>query len=151
MSKKLLIVLGGIVLLGVMLLFAMQLTAPSRMPNADAETFALANQLYDKGQYAESVILYEQLLNKGVENADLYYNAGTAYAALKEAGKASDAFQHARELAPRDAQIAQAAPTGQFSVPMTQNEMAMIVLGLVGCVALVIVVARRREALSVAR
>lgn len=148
MNKKLLIALGGVVLLGVLILFAVQLNAPTRLSSADAETFARANQLNEKGQYATAVNLYELLLAKGIENADLYYNTGIAYAALKQPDKASEAFKHARALAPRDAQISQAAPAAQFNVPVTQNEIAIFVLGAAGCAALLFVFARHRVSLD---
>lgn len=145
MSKKIFLAVGGLIVLGALLVLALQLTAPTRMPNEDAETFARANQLYGNGQYAAAVNLYEQLLAKGVENADLYFNAGTAYTALKQPNKASDAFQRARELSPRDPQIAQAAQIRGFNLPVTQNELMIVLLGLMGFTAVVFVVMRRRN------
>ena len=103
--KTALIAVGMILLAGALVFGAMQLTAPTTLPNADAQTFARANQMYEKGQYAAAVNLYQQLVTQGVENADVYYNLGRAAQAAGDAKLAGDAFAQAYTLAPRDEQI----------------------------------------------
>ena len=142
-----LIALGMILLAGALLFGAMQLTAPTTLPNADAQTFARANQMYEKGQYAAAVNLYQQLVTQGVENADVYYNLGRAAQAAGDAKLASDAFAQAYTLAPRDEQIVQAAhASGGMFPALTQNEIVLAAMGLVALLAVLVVTMHRRPA-----
>ncbi len=143
--KTVLIAIAMILLAGALVIGAMQLTAPTTLPNADAQTFARANQMYEKGQYAAAVNLYQQLLAQGVENADVYYNLGRAAQAAGDAKLAEGAFAQAYTLAPRDEQIAQAAHASSGMIPaLTQNEIALAALGFVALLSALVLTMRRR-------
>jgi tetratricopeptide (TPR) repeat protein len=137
--------IGLVLLAGALLWGAVQLAAPTQVSQADAETFARANQLYEKGQYAAAANLYQQLVAQGVENADVYYNLGAAFKASGDAQGARQAFARAYELAPRDAQIAEAANAANGFFPaLTQNETALgaLVLAMALAFALFLVLER---------
>ena len=85
----------------------------------DADTFFRANKEYSAGQKAmaerkkeeavgefeQAVRLYEQLLESGFINGQIYYNLGNAYYRLGMPGKAIIYYRRAEELLPRDADI----------------------------------------------
>ena len=154
--------LGFVILLVVLLAAAIgltaQLTVPRSVAEADRATFARANQLFEAGQAAAAVNLYEQLNAQGLVNADLFYNLGQAYAQLGKNNQAVEYYARAAQLAPRDSQIAErlrqvTAPEAQRSgagvftrlaVPLTSNELMLGALLLANVVA-VLFVWRRRE------
>jgi len=140
--KKLAIGLGS--MLGVFALvgIAWYMMTPSALPAADAQTFASANQLAAQGNYRAAETLYQQLVNAGVNNADVYYNLANTQTALGDAAHAADSYARAYALAPRDAQIAQTAHSR--SIPLTQNEIALLALAAVSLLAILLVRARRR-------
>lgn len=138
--------IGLVLISGALLWGAMQLAAPTQVSQADAETFARANQLYEKGQYATAVNLYQQLVAQGVENADVYYNLGAALKASGDAKGASQAFERAHALAPRDSQIAQAANAANGFFPaLTQNETALGALVVTMALALAALIVLERH------
>ena len=85
----------------------------------DADTFFRANKEYSAGQKAmagrkkkdavvkfeQAVGLYEQLLESGFINGQIYYNLGNAYYRLGMPGKAIIYYRRAEEMRPRDADI----------------------------------------------
>lgn len=145
MVKWFLFALGALALTGALVWGAMQLAAPTPIAQSDVETFARANQLYQNGQFATAAQLYQQVIANGGESADVYYNLGVALKAVGDAKGANAAFARAYELAPRDAQIAQAANVAEPLVPpWTQNEMALgaMVLAMALAFAAIIVLER---------
>jgi tetratricopeptide (TPR) repeat protein len=84
-----------------------------------ADTFFRANKEYNAGQKAmserkkedavgkfeQAVSLYEQLLESGFINGQIYYNLGNAYYRLGTPGKAIMYYRRAEKLLPRDAGI----------------------------------------------
>jgi len=143
--KKILVIVGMLLATGGLLWGAWQLAAPARLPQADAETFARANQLYANGQYAAAVGLYQQLTAQGVKNAEVYYNLGSAYKALGDAKGASQAYADAYALAPRDADIANATGRSGSIVPaFTETEITLAALALVLLGAVMVVGMRHR-------
>jgi tetratricopeptide (TPR) repeat protein len=84
-----------------------------------ADTFFRANKEYSAGQKAmaerkkedavgkfeQAVSLYEQLLETGFINGQIYYNLGNAYYRLGMPGKAIVYYRRAEKLLPRDADI----------------------------------------------
>jgi len=84
-----------------------------------ADTFFRANKEYSAGQKAmaerkkedavgkfeQAVRLYEQLLESGFINGQIYYNLGNAYYRLDMPGKAIMYYRRAEKLFPRDADI----------------------------------------------
>ena len=84
-----------------------------------ADTFFRANKEYSAGQKAmaerkkedtvgkfeQAVSLYEQLIESGFINGQIYYNLGNACYRLGTPGKAIMYYRRAEELLPRDADI----------------------------------------------
>ena len=84
-----------------------------------ADTFFRANKEYSAGQkviaerkkedavgkFEQAVSLYEQLLESGFINGQIYYNLGNACYRLGTPGKAIMYYRKAEELLPRDADI----------------------------------------------
>lgn len=73
-------------------------------PSATA-MMARANESYDRGEYAEAVQQYESLLDRGYEDAAIYYSLGNAYLETGDVGRAILSYLRARELSPRDPDI----------------------------------------------
>ena len=67
--------------------------------------FGQANDLYSKGQYDKAIVIYEDILSKGISNAALYYNLGDAYFKTQRYGKSVACFERAARLKPRDTDI----------------------------------------------
>jgi tetratricopeptide (TPR) repeat protein len=74
----------------------------SLTPGKAAEVFAEANARYEKGDYEEAIRLYNELVEGGVNEADLYYNLGNAYYKNGEIGRAVLSYERAKRFAPRD-------------------------------------------------
>lgn len=71
------------------------------MIHADSISFEAANKLYAEKQYAESALMYEEVIeNKGVA-PELYYNLGNAYFRLNELAKAILNYERAIRLSPQ--------------------------------------------------
>ena len=144
--------LGFVILLAAMLVVAIgvtaQMTAPRQLTAADRATFARANQLYEAGQIAAAVNLYEQLSAQGIVNADLFYNLGQAYSQLGKTNQAIEYYTRAAQIAPRDGQIAshlaQAGMTTRTAVPLTTNELMLGALLLANVIAALFVWRRLR-------
>jgi tetratricopeptide (TPR) repeat protein len=67
--------------------------------------FEHANQLYQNRNFKEALAEYKSLIDAGIQDPVLYYNAGNAYVQLGRKGWAVVMYERARRLAPRDAQI----------------------------------------------
>lgn len=65
-----------------------------------------ANGSYDRGEYAEAVQQYESLLDRGYEDAAVFYNLGNAYLETGDVGRAILSYLRARRLSPRDPDVA---------------------------------------------
>jgi tetratricopeptide (TPR) repeat protein len=80
----------------ILLLFALNLSA-----GADNETFwKEANDLFDRAQYQDAADRYQMLLERGLNNSQVYYNLGTASFKAGELGKAIWSFRRALRLDP---------------------------------------------------
>ncbi len=114
-QKNILIIL----ILSFMFLFAGSYFADAAARDNEADTFFRANKEYSAGQKAmaerkkedavgkfeQAVSLYEQLLESGFINGQIYYNLGNACYRLGTPGKAIMYYRRAEELLPRDADI----------------------------------------------
>lgn len=67
--------------------------------------FALANQKYSEGEYAEASKSYEEIYNSGYSSAALHYNLGNAYYKQNEVTRAILNFERALLLSPGDEDI----------------------------------------------
>jgi len=85
------------------LAFAAILLAASETP--PAEKFAAANAAYERGAYLEAVGLYQEIASSGVPSAAVQYNLGCALYKAGRLGEAIVAYERARRLAPRDADV----------------------------------------------
>jgi tetratricopeptide (TPR) repeat protein len=61
-----------------------------------------ANDLYSEKRYSESAQAYEALIQKGVQNGNLYYNLGNTYIRMGKTGPAVLNYIRARKWIPRD-------------------------------------------------
>jgi tetratricopeptide (TPR) repeat protein len=75
--------------------------------NSYLQRFQQANQLYEKGQFAAAIPMYESLVQEHQQNAALYYNLGNAYYRTQAMGKAIANYERALRLDPRDSEIRQ--------------------------------------------
>lgn len=71
----------------------------------DLETMAVAGRLYENGRFLEAAQLYQQVVDGGMVDSGLFYNAGTAYYRAGELGWAMVHLERAGRLAPRDEAI----------------------------------------------
>jgi hypothetical protein len=66
------------------------------------QTFALANEAYEAGDYEVAVARYEQLVAERVYDADVFYNLGNAYFKEGLLGPAIANYERALQLDPRN-------------------------------------------------
>jgi tetratricopeptide (TPR) repeat protein len=69
------------------------------------DLFTKAQAAYDDGRYAESVILYDNMVSNGVENTEVIYNLANAYFKDGDLPKAVWHYRKAWYGAPRDPDI----------------------------------------------
>ncbi len=69
------------------------------------ETFYEANQDYREGHFAEAVDGYRKLLRMGHQDPHIQYNLGNAWFRLNRLGRAILAYERARVMMPRDADL----------------------------------------------
>jgi tetratricopeptide (TPR) repeat protein len=65
-------------------------------------TFQDAQSAFDAGEYRQSAILYEQLLDQGVRSGAVYYNLGNAWTKTDDPVRAVAAYYHAKRYIPND-------------------------------------------------
>jgi len=65
--------------------------------------FATANEHYQNKQFKEALEGYRRLIDAGVHDPTLFYNAGNACVQLGQKGRAAVLYERALRLAPRDA------------------------------------------------
>jgi tetratricopeptide (TPR) repeat protein len=82
------------------------LGSTAKSPENDwEETFYKANQAYKAERYQEAEEGYRKLLDGGHKSGQLYYNLGNAHLRQGELGRAILAYERARILMPRDADL----------------------------------------------
>lgn len=72
---------------------------------AQDETFRKAQTAYDNGRFAEAVLLYDSLLNEGVDNPEVHYNLANACFKDSDLPKAVLHYRRAWYDLPRDPDI----------------------------------------------
>jgi len=63
------------------------------------------NALYGQAKYGEAINKYEELIVRGFESGNLYYNLGNCYFKANQLGKAILNYERARRLMPRDSDL----------------------------------------------
>lgn len=80
--------------------------AGSTAPAAAQEAFFdEGNRLYQEGDFAGAIALYERILESGVHSGELHYNLGNAWFRQGALGPAILHYERARRLMPRDADL----------------------------------------------
>lgn len=67
--------------------------------------FSQANELYNSGNYQEAIAKYENILNSGVQSAEVYFNLGNANYKLNNIAPSVYYYEKALLLAPDDKDI----------------------------------------------
>lgn len=67
--------------------------------------FNKANEFYKNSEYEKAIELYKEILNKGYESAEIYYNIGNAYYRLGKIPHPILYYERAKKLAPEDEEI----------------------------------------------
>ncbi len=115
--------------------------------------FATANEHYQNKQFKEALELYRSVIEAGVRDPVLFYNAGNAYAQLGQKGRAIAMYERTLRMAPRHAQarknLAYLQPAGASRSPfilwrpflfvrdrLSLNEWLLVVTALLVWVAL---------------
>jgi tetratricopeptide (TPR) repeat protein len=80
--------------------------AISTAQSAAAGLLEQANQAYEEGRYDDAVRDYEEILASGVTHGAVLYNLGNAYFKTDRLGAAILAYERARQLLPRDEDVA---------------------------------------------
>ena len=68
----------------------------------DQDTFTVASQLYANGSYEEAEALFQQLVDAGFDDGNLYYNLGNAHYKQSEYGEAILNYRRALLVTPRN-------------------------------------------------
>lgn len=91
---------------GVVVLVTLFSLMGSLTATAQSEEFAMANRFYEDKDFASAVRMYESILNRDVESANLYFNLANAYFKAGDLGHAVLYYSKARRLAPSDEDVA---------------------------------------------
>ncbi len=78
------------------------LLAEQRSSHSEKYMFYNANNFYKQAKYDEAVKEYEQILERGFESGNLYYNLANSYLKEGALGKAVLNYERAKKLIPRD-------------------------------------------------
>lgn len=72
----------------------------------DADSwFDQANTAYNSGNYDTAIVVYEKILDAGMESVPVYYNMGNAYYKLREYPMAIYCYEKALKLDPSDEDV----------------------------------------------
>lgn len=70
-----------------------------------SDAMDIANQRYERSEFADAAQQYQQLVDQGYEDVALYYNLGNAYFKNGDLGRAILNYLRAKKLSPRDGDI----------------------------------------------
>jgi hypothetical protein len=70
-----------------------------------ADTMLQANNAYQNSDYSTSIALYEELVDSGIRDANVYFNLGNAYYENGQLGSALLNYRRAQQINPRDVDI----------------------------------------------
>ena len=88
------------------LFLALLFALPAGAAGTPAQIYNSGNALYAAGHFGDAIKAYKEVLNLGIQNADLYYNLGNACLKAGQLGPAILAYQRAGRIKPRDPDIA---------------------------------------------
>ncbi|MFI5171278.1 MAG: tetratricopeptide repeat protein [Chitinophagales bacterium] len=71
----------------------------------DTSTYVYASVMYEKGDYKNAIEIYDQLLEKNGESAEIYYDLGNCYYKIDHLGNAVLNYERALLLDPSDDDI----------------------------------------------
>lgn len=74
-------------------------------PQAAAEIFVAANQVYDQGDYEKAITGYQELVAMRAAGSAVHFNLGNAYLRNGELGRAIAELRRSHNLEPRDGDI----------------------------------------------
>ena len=86
-----------------LLLWSVSAVSAQEPPAADLMTEA--NDRHERGEFAEAVQVYEDLIVDGYEDTAIFYNLGNAYLESGDLGRAILNYLRAEELSPRDQNV----------------------------------------------
>ena len=70
--------------------------------HSDDSLVIMANKVYSEGDYHVAINLYEEVINSGLESAELYYNLGNSYYKVNLIPAAILNYEKAKKLKPND-------------------------------------------------
>lgn len=79
--------------------------AMSSSVQADGRAMAAANELLAAGHIDQAGVIYQQLLDQGVQDAAVFYNLGNAAMLSGDPSRALALYEQAADLKPRDGDI----------------------------------------------
>ena len=82
--------------------------------------FYEANFAYKEGEYAKAILVYEEVLQDGLESGSLYYNLGNSYFKDEKLGKAILNYERAKLFMPRDGDL---VSNYQYARSLTDSRM----------------------------
>lgn len=71
----------------------------------NSEVFKQANDLYNEGEFANAIDLYQQIVDSGEHSAELYYNLANAHYKMNHIAPSIFYYEKALQLKPRDKEI----------------------------------------------
>ncbi|MEJ2880025.1 tetratricopeptide repeat protein [Pedobacter sp. GR22-6] len=89
----------------IVLLLALVLPLLALADDQATSLFKKGNVQYEKGRYEEALKSYQEVLDKGYQNAELYYNLGNAHYKMGEMPAAVLNYEKAQKLEPGDEDI----------------------------------------------
>lgn len=125
MNRGLVALIATAIVLFLALILGVQLMTQEEQ--ADVNVLETANRLYDRNNLAEAILLYEQLVARGVNESTVYYNLGNAYYRQGDLGRALLNFNRAAKLTPRDADIRanRDLVRNQISQPILEDDLGV--------------------------
>src|SRR4051812_31417158 len=94
-------------LFSMILFFSFIFSAEAEVLNESQQVqlFVKANEAYHQQKFSDAKNKYEELVDSGLTNGNLYYNLANCYVKLNNNGLAMAYYLKAKELNPRDADI----------------------------------------------
>ncbi|MFH1504138.1 MAG: tetratricopeptide repeat protein [Candidatus Omnitrophota bacterium] len=90
----------GIILLFISYLAGFNCFAQENQPLESV--FSKANKFYEQTEYDKAITEYENIIDRGLESGNIYYNLGNCYLKQGQLGKAILNYERANRLIPRD-------------------------------------------------